>query len=158
MGARTESALYRAGELTFEELGLIATNEELDEAQREARPAAAACLRFNGVIKGQLRVILCGDVLPELAANMLGEAAHPPVEVQRDALGELVNVICGNFLPLITNPREVFRLSLPCLAGVLEVCGNCDYVPAGKVSIGLEGGRADVLLFLQGVPGQENLE
>ena len=42
----------------------------------------------------------------------LRRAAREP-GLQRDALGELANIICGNVLPLLAGAEDLFRLSAP---------------------------------------------
>src|SRR5512136_311977 len=86
---------------------------ELDQGQLAAKPEVAATVRFRGPINGGLTVLLCGQLLSAIAANMLGEESSPSVEQQHDALREVANVICGNMLPLIAGTKPVFNVDLP---------------------------------------------
>jgi CheY-specific phosphatase CheX len=157
MNKLTAGALYKAGLTVFEDLGLMLPTPELDESQTEAVPAAAALVRFGGPISGALVVILSGeDLLPSLAANMLGETETPSEEQQKDALREVTNVICGNMTPHLAGADAVFNLETPeVLADPREDPGIG--TPDAQVQIGLDSGRADLRLYLtaQGQPREE---
>jgi hypothetical protein len=67
---------------------------------------------FTGAIAGNLELSVSGEVLAELAANMLGvgEGEVLSADAQRDALKELANVICGNLLPAIAGQARAFNI------------------------------------------------
>jgi hypothetical protein len=137
--------LAEVGTRTLEELCFFYAMPLLSDEQREARAEAAMCVRFRGPMSGQLVVRLAGGVLSLLATNMLGDAEGSP-SMQRDALGEVANVMCGNLLPIIGSPADVYVLEAAQPTVVLERCGT---PPAARVQLGLEDhGRADLLLFI----------
>lgn len=69
---------------------------------------------FKGALSGTMTLEMPSQVLPELAANMLGvEGEPPPVEKQYDALGETANVICGTLLPSLAGEAAVFDIGAP---------------------------------------------
>jgi hypothetical protein len=145
MSSSMEAPLLQAAAATFESLAFFFTTPELDNGQRAAVPDAAVRLSFDGAIHGTLDLRLCGGLLPELAANMLGEGAAPADGVQLDALGEVANVICGSVLPALSGPDAVFSLGAP------HPIDAADVAPAEgercwSVSIGLDAGRADLSL------------
>jgi CheY-specific phosphatase CheX len=85
-------------------------------------------------------------VVQAITANMLGlDAAAEPL--QRDALGELGNVLCGNLVTAMTGGVGVFHLHPPRameaheLADALAPHESC-------VDLGFDEGRAQVRLFL----------
>ncbi len=135
---------------TFEDLGFLLPDADLSRIQLDAPLQAAAQVRFKGPFEGCLIVALHGEILAPLAANMLGEDSHPSPELQKDALGEIANVICGNILPPIAGESAVFRLSSPvqpdsgCRQGAMEL--------AAATALGLDEGRAEVSLYLKGKP------
>ena len=139
------TALFQAAALTFEELGFLFSNEDLAPEQKLAEPDGVVSITFRGPFNGRLVLRVCGDILPGIATSMLGDDEPPSVELQHDVLGELGNVVCGNALPLMAGRTEVFHLSAPSLV--------YDNVPeetaTAKTQIGLEQGRADVLLFIE---------
>ena len=143
-----EATLYKTGAAIFEELVFMFPTEELEDEQRDAERRAAARVDFHGVVSGSLVVVACGEVLPQLAANMLGEDEEHTEQTQRDALGEVANIICGNLMPQIAGSQKIFRLDAPDVTGALvpETGGGAQ--PSAEVRIGLDGGRADMLLFL----------
>jgi CheY-specific phosphatase CheX len=142
-----QTSLFRAGLRVFEDLGFMLPTLELDSEQAAAGFHSAVSVNFRGPMKGTLLVSINGDILPTLASNMLGEDEFPSALQQEDALKELANVICGNLLPMIAGPAAVFDLSEPQLRASGDVPDQ-NLPIAAKNSIGLEKGRADLLLFL----------
>lgn len=145
MNQSKETALFQAAALTFEELGFLFHNEDLAPEQQIAEVDGTVRVDFQGPFKGHLVLRVCGDLLPMIAANMLGEVEPPSSEMQLDVLGELGNVVCGNALPLIAGRTSVFHLSAPSI--VYDKVAGEDATAQAK--IGLEQGRADVLLFIE---------
>jgi CheY-specific phosphatase CheX len=141
-----EKALFQAAALTFEELGFLFPNSELEQEQKTATADAMVEVEFSGPFEGKLMVKVCGNLLPTLTLNMLGENLPPPLALQHDALGEIANVICGNALPLIAGKKEVFRLKSP----QLIASANTQSMPNAAVQLGLDQGRAEVMIFING--------
>jgi CheY-specific phosphatase CheX len=137
--------LQSAATSTFEELTFLLPSPELDEVQAAAAAVASVAVAFTGDRSGVLRLRLCGPVLPQLAANMLGSGEPPALLLQCDALGELANVICGNVLPAVAGAHAVIRLSPP---QVVLGAGDDD-VMTDAVVLGLEEGRVELRLCLE---------
>jgi CheY-specific phosphatase CheX len=78
-------------------------------------PMRAAAIAFDGPFSGELVVRASAELLPHLAANMLGldEPSAASADQQEDALKELANVICGNLLPALAGREPVFRVGVP---------------------------------------------
>lgn len=146
MSNKLETELYKAALLTFEELGFLLPTPEMDEQQLNARVEAAVSVEFEGPFSGKLLVKICGGLLHTIAANMLGAEDVPSVHQQHDALREIANVICGNMLPSIAGSKEMFHVSPPQMAESTEL------LPVAEVQVGLDHGRADLLLFISGYP------
>lgn len=159
MQATIDSVLYQAAALTFEELSFAFTSSELDETQRTAQPQAFVSISFSGPVSGTLVMVACGGILETLAANMLGKQEPPTPGEQRDALGEVANVICGNLLPGLAGPRAVFHLTAPQHAGAGNPVVAERASAAASVSIGVDEGRADLTLYLPSswMPGTEQV-
>jgi len=64
----------------------------------------------------------------------------------RDALGEVANVVCGNLLPEIAGRDAVFRLDAP---RAFDGAGCGHGTPAAALSLGVDGGRAELALHLE---------
>jgi CheY-specific phosphatase CheX len=140
-----DALLVAAATRTFEEMCFFFAVPLLTDEQRDARPEAAMSVRFEGPMTGRLVVRLCGGMLGRLAANMMGDAADDAA-MQRDALGEVANVVCGNLLPIIGGPSDVYVLDAAQPTVVLE---RSSVAPVATVQLGLEdSGRADLFLFL----------
>jgi CheY-specific phosphatase CheX len=142
---RYDEALAHVTTRALEEMCFFFAVSVLNDEQRDAKPDAAMSVRFVGPVAGRVVVRLCGGMLGQLAANMLGDADGSPA-MQRDALGEVANVVCGNLLPLIVGPQDAFALEAAQPAVILDqgMPG-----PVASVQVGFETtGRADVFLFL----------
>lgn len=144
-----KAELLQAAVLTFEALCFLFPDTELTEQQRHAPTDVAVRVAFAGPFSGQLLIQLCGGLLPTLAANMLGQDEIPPEGQQYDALGEIANVICGNALPRIAGPQEVFQLDPPQLVARDHVVADEATALAAEVQLGLEQGRVDLRLFAE---------
>ena len=141
-----ERSLSRALTSTFEELALICPDTNLSDAQCEAVVDVAVTVSFNGPLSGRLVLRASSEILPGIAENMLGADAEYPAAIQRDALGELANVICGNLLPMMGGAEAVFVLSAPheyLTGGEPQRCA-----PVARACIGIDNGRAVAQLFL----------
>ncbi len=156
MNEKIAKALYRAAALTFEELGFMFPSQDLDPLQKFAPVDGVASVDFQGPCEGRLVVRLAGGVLPVLTANMMGELEAPSENMQNDAIGEIANIICGNLLPSLAGVKQVFHLDPPTTRPARDaVAPVTGLAPEAEVQIGLEEGRADILLFLTSSPGQQ---
>ena len=150
---RIQTGLFSTGLRVFEDLGFMLPTMELDREQAAATFHSAVSIDFKGPVRGTLLVVINGDILPGLASNMLGEDDAPSALRQEDALKELANVICGNLLPLIADPAAVFDVGEPKVQPS-EIASDWNLPLSAKQAIGLEKGRAELLLFLsEGPPG-----
>lgn len=150
MSNTTVQSLSRATTATFEELALLFPEMELSPEQAAAPLDVAVSVDFRGPLIGRLVVRASENVLPAIAANMLGadQSRHQPL--QRDALGEIANVICGHVLPLIAGADVIFNLSAPVVheKGILPSRDSDE--PAARIQVGVEDGRAETLLYFFG--------
>lgn len=147
MYTRPEQALRQAATLTFEEIGFLFSAPELADEQKNLPTPETTAVRFHSEsAAGNLVLKTDSNLLAVLAANMLGNGEPHTLEVQRDALGEMANVICGNALPAIFGKKEVFRLEAPQFA--VETARRETAPPVAAVRVNLDEGCADVLLYL----------
>ena len=112
------TSLFQAATSTFESLALLFPERSSAEGADFVSLEATVSVSYRGAAGiGRMVVGVTAGVLPALAENMLGSAVTPDLRMQRDALGELANVVTGNVLPLINGPSAVFRLDAPAPAG-----------------------------------------
>jgi hypothetical protein len=90
---------------------------------------------------------LYGNLLVSLASNMLGEEGPLAVAKQYDALGEIANVICGNLLPSIMDPQEIFQLGVPEVLAPAASAAQDGEMLVASGQLGLEDGRVELQLF-----------
>jgi CheY-specific phosphatase CheX len=140
------SPLATASTATFEALGLVLPDAEPTAEQLAAPLARGVRVTFAGPLAGAVTVRVSDDVAATLAANMLGvdvvDGGDPLV---RDALGEMANVICGNVLPELAGRAAVFHLGAP-----QSLAPDAEGTPAAAVTLGVDAGRAEVALFVDG--------
>ena len=106
------TALLQAATSTFESLAMLFLEPRITDGSEFIPLAATFAVSYSGAGSGRVVVGVTAGVLPALAGNMLGAAAAD-VQLQRDALGELTNVVTGNVLPLVHGAAAVFHLDAP---------------------------------------------
>lgn len=143
-----------AGE-TLEQLAFIFSfPEEADSTAILESEITGAQVAFSGPRQGELLLVVSSSVLPELAANMLGLEDGEVVleDQQKDALKEVVNVICGNLLPHIGGVDAVFDIQPPAIldgAAVKERVIDCQAKAAdwSRAVLSLDEGECQVYLL-----------
>ena len=147
-------SLSRATTATFEELALLFPEHDLSPDQAAVPLDVAVSVEFRGPLTGRLVLRASSNILGSIAANMLGEDASRERPLQRDALGEIANVICGNVLPAIAGVEVVFNLSAPHVYEGVETASRVNDEPSARVMYGIERGRTEAVLYLFGEHGQ----
>lgn len=148
MSSTTVQSLSRATTATFEELALLFPEAELFPEQAAAPLDVAVSVDFRGPLAGRLVVRASRCILPAIAANMLGADESRQPALQRDALGEVANVICGHVVPLIAGTDAVVNLSAPKLLDEGGTLSRDEDEPAARVEFGVEDGRVETSLYL----------
>lgn len=147
METQLKEKLYRASARTFEDLAFLLPAEQMGDAQAALPVDRAVRVRFSGPFSGRLVLKVSKGLPAALAANMLGEDAPPDAGAQSDALKEAANVICGNFLPDIAGPKEIFRLDAPEL--IDAAAGEAGLVASARAELGVEDGRCEVEFYTE---------
>jgi hypothetical protein len=114
-------------------------------------------VEFSGPFCGGMEMSLPAAALRELAVNMLGaeDGEELAAEQQQDALKELINVVCGNLLPVLAGRTQEFSLRPPYVVSAGDPAWD-DSAAAGYLA--LESGTCRVRMRLdrplpQVVPG-----
>lgn len=147
MSNSLEAELSRATVLTFEGLAFMFPSPELLEEQLAAPFEEAVAVEFNGTFGGCLVLVVAGGILSAIVNNMLGAEKGASRTAQHDALGELANVICGNVLTRIAGPDKSFLLNAPREISRTDLA-ELRAREQTEVRFGLDGGRAEVALYL----------
>ena len=91
--------------------------EETDCSEIEVAPEpwVEARIGFTGDIAGTLAVVVPESLRPEIAANILGLDTEglDTKEVLDDALGEVLNVVCGHVIMTLAGDHANFDLATP---------------------------------------------
>ena len=113
-----ESVLVGATQAALEKTAFMFAEPGTPEAADigQVPPPVVATVAFTGSHHGAFAIAFPARLLPVLAVNVLGEEDAPDDETQRDALGELANIICGNVLPAL-NPEGKYSLGPPAVGG-----------------------------------------
>jgi hypothetical protein len=94
---------------------MFATPPEDAPPADPAAPApemARATVAFEGPRNGFVVLRVPAHLVPQIATNALGADDTPSAAEQRDVLGELANIVCGNVLPSVSESAW-FRLKPP---------------------------------------------
>ncbi|HEY3293824.1 MAG TPA: chemotaxis protein CheX [bacterium] len=102
-------------------------------------PDTTASMTFAGPTTGILRLSVATDVLPLLTQNILGELepGDSAEEKGRDALKEMLNMICGNLLTAWQGEAPVFNLSPPEIVDVTALAAATEQA-AARIPFNLE--------------------
>ncbi len=147
------TSLFQAATSTFESLALLFPEPCSTDGAEFLPIEAAHSVTYHGAGEGRVVVGVTAGVLPALAENMLGSAAAPDQQLQRDALGELVNVVTGNVLPLINGAAAVFRLDAPVSAGDDPFQPRAGEVQTAFTRLRMDEGDALLALFTRTADG-----
>ena len=143
-----------AGE-TLEKLAFMFSFPEDERGTMILDSAVAATISFAGPFSGTLVMTVSNQLLPELAANMLGvDDEETTLDQQHDALKETINIICGNLLPAIAGKEVVFNIDAPVIIAGVEAIKKAiedhDNKPASIVKLNIEESECDLFLFING--------
>ena len=142
MSIPAENKLFKAAALTFENMGFMFPTVELNDTQKDAQFDTGTYVIFNGPKKGRLALKIYGDILPLITNEILGEDEAPPRSLQQDALGELINVVCGNYLPEMCESDQVFKIEPPQVLEEDVVYVKNSNKTENHVELGLASGKA----------------
>lgn len=141
----TEQILTQVVEDTFASMAFMFPGGEPDAPGGES---AVITVAFAGPERGWLEMAMPKAMLEPLAVNMLGldesEGATP--DQKADAVKEILNVICGNLLPLIDDPKAVYNVSPPVIE---SAAASHAQAPAASARVALENGTIELNLFHQ---------
>jgi CheY-specific phosphatase CheX len=138
--------LHRATATTFESLAFLFAEEDCTEEQLAAPLDAQVSVDFHGPMRGRLVLRISSLLMPAIASNMVGDEESHVAALQRDALGEVCNVICGNLLPAIAGADAVFLLDAPAWRDDSD--DSTAQAPICRVMMGVEEGRAETSLVV----------
>jgi CheY-specific phosphatase CheX len=156
MSNPADKALYRAAAVIFEEMGFLLPTPS--DRPIGHSPAAGAIVSFRGPFAGALTLRITRDVLPILTSNMLGDERSENEQLERDAVGEIANVICGNVLPAIAGGDATFSLECPrFFEGQVPGDTLPARTPSAEIHVGLDPGQADIALYMpDGMTGSQD--
>ena len=142
-----EKELYSSAITAFEELAFMFEMPELEDEDLELPFDGTGMVTFTGPINGRLYVSSYGGLMRSMAVNILGED-EPTKEQQKDVLGEMANVICGNVLPRIAGRGHIFRIGPPQFFSTRDESLNSAEENITRVRIPLNEGVAEVSLSI----------
>ena len=107
---------------TLERLAFIFAFADNERVIDGPAPAMTGRVDFKGSFSGVLIMRISQGTLAELAANMLGldDDCEISEAEQQDAFKEMLNVICGNFLPALAGDQMEFHIGPPAVLDEAE--------------------------------------
>lgn len=153
MPNRLDPTLSEVAQETFESLAfmLLMADEDDEVLQAQEKPKISGSISFEGHFRGSVFLSASTEMLPALAANMLGleDCDTPSLEQQLDAFKELLNVVCGNLLPKIAGSEPVFNVHAPEILSDEGVPQTVDgRAPDGTAKMTFDEGEAELTLFV----------
>ncbi len=157
MRAKLEGIMSRVTIDTLEKLAFMFAFRDEGGEDPPKDSMVAGSVSFTGPFSGTLVTAMSIEVLQELAGNMLGldDGEETTQDHRSDALGETLNVICGNLLPAIAGDEVAFDIGVPKVfpsgqemkmgAGIPD-----GLMPSAKVNLDLDEGQCVLFLFLDG--------
>jgi CheY-specific phosphatase CheX len=149
MNSGLRNRLFEASTAAFEQAAFMFASPGADATQAAAPVDQAVGVAIGGPLSGRLVLGISSDLVPSLAVNMLGEDGPVTMGQQRDALGEIANIICGAVLPALAESGAVFRLGAPETADIDREREEGTLRNAVTIELGLEQGRALVQLWFE---------
>jgi len=143
--SRVVDALYGAVESAFATTAFLFAMPPMDDEEWEGMPAIVAVVYFTTPVNGYVAIRCSQALLPVLTANMLGDETANSVEMQRDALGEITNVVCGNVLPELF-PAARFTLRSPVVRESTDP--EVALVDPATITLDIDGHRVDATLVV----------
>ena len=106
---------------------------------------------FKGHFEGYLYFVCAAESGREMTVNMLGlddEETVPPEQIE-DALKEVINIICGNILPVMAGAKAVFNIAAPEIQPPTQApnCGR-ETEPVARIKMDLDGEPSYLFLFI----------
>ena len=153
MSNNIDNVILKVVTETIEKLVFMFASLYDPENSTEKDPDIGVSVSFTGPFSGTLGMKVSGEVLSEIAVNMLGVDDEDEItpEDQSDALKETINIICGNILPVIGGKQAVFNIGTPMIIPEGEdIKGNDGEELASDVKLSLDEGRCDLVLFVNG--------
>lgn len=150
---KPDEILSTVAEEVFEDLAFVLVMPDDGSVEHDDCPDAAtsvASISFRGPFSGTLFLTVSEELLPMIAANMLGleDCETATQEEEQDAFKELLNVVCGNLLPEAAGVEAVFDVGG---ATLLDGDRTPQTLPGqslvGKVRFNLEIGWAELAFF-----------
>lgn len=118
----TKKALAETSMKIFEEaaFALIDTMDSGEERPVEERLVAG--VQFSGPRTGELMMSIPSSLAAVFAENMLGADPGDPEANSKgvDAMKELLNMICGNLLPVLFGTDMEFKIEAPGIRSIEE--------------------------------------
>lgn len=150
MNQQINRILGQITEDILEKLAFIFSSPEEEIDSIDKASSITGRVSFTGPFTGVLEMSISESALPELAGNMLGiDEDETTVELQQDALKELINVVCGNLLPAIAGKEIIFNVDAPQIVSS-DDSATSERDVESEVKLELEEGQCDILLFLDG--------
>lgn len=118
---------------------------ESDELDNDSGPFFEVSMGFTGPKKGTIGMVAPVSLCLEMGSNMLGDDELEDTEPAADALKELLNIVCGQFLTKFYGQEPVFDLSVPVIKEITS--DDRKSLAANEGAILLEADESQIIAF-----------
>lgn len=144
MRDRMNEVLAQSSVEAFEQLCEMFPSAENGTAKNNFTLTTVARIGYSGLDTGELLVVIRGDLLDGFGPVKEGEKAG---KGQEEAAKEIINVILGNILPLLTDGNQPLRLGMPSTESVQYLDSVRKRRPAAKSLLRFDKGEVEILLY-----------
>ena len=142
----------------FEDAAFTFVDAAEGTAASECGGAIIMGLEFSGPFRGELAIRAPEKAARTAAANMLAldEDSEDAGLRAPDAIGEILNMICGNALPEIAGTAPEFKIGAPAKISEADFSNMAEGSPDGELSeakIFVEGCETVILMRVEGGAG-----
>lgn len=114
----TRDILHRVLSDILEKMAFLFA-EDLDQPPDDlgAAPLWHAAIEFKGAVSGRIETAAPEPLCLTLAANAMGvEPDMLEGLTPKDALGEFLNIVCGEFIEMRQGNQQIYHLAIPVLS------------------------------------------
>lgn len=147
MDRNLDEKLYSTTLESLEQLYSLFPWPEPDGHTTNAPFEAATSVDYSGDLSGRMIIAVYGNIVSSMTATLCGEGETASDSHKMDTLGEMANVVCGNFLPYLAGPKAIYHIKSPKTLSFSDLESQKREEPITKVQIPLEQGRLELCLY-----------
>lgn len=152
-----KTILFNTSRMIFENAAFVLVDEPQQDDSAPCFDTTSICSRvnFSGQATGMIAMRVSDKTARAAAGNMLAldDDECRDTGKCKDAVGEILNMICGNFLPAVFGDKAEFHIGQPHTNIVHELHNSEKTATDSRVCsvrLQVEGGGAEVMVLMDG--------